>query len=237
MILVKPSFQIFDDLDPERIYKSIERAGRTCYKSEDKITEDSAEKFIRMILKRGHESVIEHEKVSVKVVCDRGVSHEIVRHRIASYSQESTRYCDYNNGDVAFVIPPWCKFLPGKAYSCCTDDASLNTLIEIDDPELFWLYSIQQAENNYKKLREMGWKPEEARSVLPNSLKTEIVMTMNLREWRHFFKLRTASVAHPQMREIAIPLLWEFKHRLPAIFEDLCPLHSEHFYLPVNERN
>lgn len=231
MILVRPSFQILDDLDSDRIYKSIERAGRTCYKSEDKITEDSAEKFIQMILKRGHESVIEHEKVSVRVVCDRGVSHEIVRHRIASYSQESTRYCDYNNGHVTFVIPPWLPEITSSIY----EDRFMS--VRSSPAYLIWLHCVSDAERHYKKLRTAGWKPEEARSVLPNSLKTEIVMTMNLREWRHFFRLRTSAAAHPQMREIAVPLLSEFKHQLPAIFEDFGPDHSEHFYLPVNERN
>jgi thymidylate synthase (FAD) len=214
MILVRPSFQILDDLNTDRIYKAIERAGRTCYKSEDKITEDSAEKFVRMVLKRGHESVIEHEKVSVRIVCDRGVSHEIVRHRIASYSQESTRYCKYK-GQIALIHPPG-----------LTEEQQ------------------RRREHHYRLVQDLydseiaeGLKPEIARGVLPNSLKTEIVMTMNLREWRHFFKLRTAPAAHPQMREIAIPLLSEFKHRLPVIFEDINPPHSEHFYLPVNERN
>lgn len=219
MILVKPSAVILAlSLDPLQL---IETAGRTCYKSEDKITADSAPDFAAMILKRGHESVIEHAAATVRFVCDRGVTHEIVRHRLASYSQESTRYCDYNGGHVAFVIPPWCqRFLPGEAY-ISTDDAALNTITETADPESFWLYSMQLAENNYKKLRDLGWRPEQARSVLPNSLKTEIVMTANLREWRHFLKLRTAPAAHPQMREVAIPLLAEMQKRVPVIFDDL----------------
>lgn len=220
MLLVKPSAEILY-INTEAL-QLIEAAGRTCYKSEDKITVDSAPKFAEMILKRGHESVVEHATATVRFICDRGVTHEIVRHRLASYSQESTRYCDYNGGHVAFVIPPWCRFLPGESYSC-TDDAALNTLTETADPESFWLYSMQLAENNYKKLRELGWKPEQARSVLPNSLKTEIVMTANLREWRHFFKLRTSAAAHPQMREVAIPLLAEMKERIPVIFDGLQP--------------
>lgn len=219
MILVKPSAVILAlSLDPLQL---IEAAGRTCYKSEDKITGDSAPNFVAMVLKRGHESVIEHASATVRFVCDRGVTHEIVRHRLASYSQESTRYCDYNGGQVSFVIPSWCqRFLPCEAY-ICTDDAALSTITETADPESFWLYSMQLAENNYKKLRDLGWKPEQARSVLPNSLKTEIVMTANLREWRHFLKLRTAPAAHPQMREVAIPLLAEMQKRIPVIFDDL----------------
>lgn len=218
MLLVKPSAEILAvSLEPLQL---IEAAGRTCYKSEDKITDTSAPAFAAMILKRGHESVVEHASATVRFICDRGVTHEIVRHRLASYSQESTRYCDYNGGHVAFVIPPWCRFLPGEAY-ICTDEAGVKTLNETADPESFWLYSMQMAENNYKKLRELGWRPEQARSVLPNSLKTEIVMTANLREWRHFFKLRTSAAAHPQMREVATSLLEAMKARVPVIFDDL----------------
>lgn len=219
MLLVKPSAEIMAvSLEPLQL---IEAAGRTCYKSGDKITDTSAPAFAAMILKRGHESVVEHASATVRFVCDRGVTHEIVRHRLASYSQESTRYCDYNGGHVAFVIPPWCdRLLPGEA-SVVTDDAALGTISEIPDPVNFWLYSMQLAENNYKKLRELGWRPEQARSVLPNSLKTEIVMTANLREWRHFFRLRTSAAAHPQMREVAIPLLAEMKERIPVLFDDL----------------
>jgi len=220
MLLVKPSATILS-MTPNPL-QLIEECGRICYKSEDKITPDSAEPFVRMILKRGHESVLEHASATVKFVCDRGVSHEIVRHRIASYSQESTRYCDYEGGHVALIIPQWSNYLPGEA-ACCTDDAAVETLSECADEDSFWLYSMQQSEHNYKTLRELGWRPEQARSVLPNSLKTEIVMTANFREWRHFFKLRSSAVstaAHPQMREVADPLLAEFRSRVPVIFDD-----------------
>ncbi len=217
MILVKPSVEILNlALDPLWL---IELAGRTCYKSEGKIIEGSAAKFVEMILRRGHESVIEHASATVRFICDRGVSHEIVRHRLASFSQESTRYCDYK-GDVEFVIPEWSRSLPGYA-SCCIDDAAVSTMDEVNDPHLYWLYAMQVAENTYKKLRAQGWRPEQARAVLPNSLKTEIVMTANLREWRHFFKLRTAAAAHPQMREVAVPLLELFNERVPVVFADL----------------
>ena len=216
MILVKPSFSIEDTVDGERILTAIERAGRTCYKSEDKVTEDSARKFVAMIIARGHETVIEHEKITVRVVCDRGVTHEMVRHRIASFSQESTRYCNYAGGHVTFVIPPWVnleprvfttRVFPGQPF----------------EPELVWLHCVSDAERHYKELCQAGWKPEQARSILPNSLKTEIAMTANLREWRHFFKLRTAPAAHPQMREIAVPMLAEFKTLIPVIFDDIHP--------------
>lgn len=205
MQVIMPSVEIIDYIDGNKIIKKIESIGRVCYKSESKITEDSAEKFITNILNSGHESVIEHESISVRVICDRGVSHEIVRHRIASYSQESTRYCNYSKekfGKELTVIKPifW----------------------EVDSEEYkIWLDMMNRIEHDYNALIAMGAKPQEARSILPNSLKTEIVMTMNLREWRHFFKLRTSLRAHPQMREIAMMILEEFKKEIPLFFDDI----------------
>lgn len=212
MILIKPSAEILTlSMDPLRI---IEAAGRTCYKSEDKIDQDTAAKFVGMILKRGHESVIEHASATVRFVCDRGVSHEIVRHRIASFSQESTRYCDYQRGHVTFVIPPWVDIKPGAYTGPQRTDI-------YSGADRVWFIEMLETAGAYKLLRETGWKPEQARSVLPNSTKTEVVMTANLREWRHFFKLRTAPAAHPQMREVAVPLLELFKERVPVVFDDL----------------
>jgi len=205
MKIIRPYFIIEDSIDGEEILRRIERAGRTAYKSEHKITPDSAEKFVKMILDLGHESVIEHEKVTVRVICDRGISHEIVRHRIASYTQESTRFCNYSKGrfgNEITVIKP-----------CFWDDGSKEYKI--------WRDAMENAERAYMELIKLGAKPEEARSVLPNSLKTEIVITMNLREWRHFFKLRTSKRAHPQMREVATSLLQAFKERIPIIFDDI----------------
>lgn len=205
MRIIKPSFEILDEINGEVILKKIEKIGRVCYKSEDKITDDSARKFVSKILKSGHESVIEHEKVSVRIICDRGVTHEIVRHRIASYSQESTRYCNYNNekfGNELTLIKPLFWEEDSKEYK-------------------LWLETMQTIEDTYNRLIEAGAEPQQARSILPNSLKTEIVVTMNLREWRHFFKLRTAKRAHPQMREVACALLEEFKKRIPVIFDDI----------------
>lgn len=201
MKIIKPHFVIEDKIDGEQILKNLERYGRTCYKSEDKITPDSARKFVATILKSGHESVIEHEKVTVRVVCDRGVTHEIVRHRIGSYSQESTRYCNYRSRGIQ-VIEPF--FFVGD-----------------EDKYKIWLNAMYACEKAYNALIEAGATPQEARSVLPNSIKTEIVITYNLREWRHFFKLRCSKRAHPQMREIALPLLREFQRLLPVIFDDV----------------
>lgn len=212
MLLVKPSAEILAvSLEPLQL---IEAAGRTCYKSEDKITDSSAPAFAAMILKRGHESVVEHASATVRFICDRGVTHEIVRHRLASYSQESTRYCDYKGGHVSYIIPPWTSYTEGEY----TNDAHILTG---DFAETMWAKNCLEIEQLYRNLREAGWKPEQARSVLPNSLKTEIVMTANLREWRHFFNLRTSAAAHPQMREVATPLLLAMKERVPVLFDDL----------------
>ncbi len=205
MKIIKTGFEIIDDINGNKILKKIERAGRICYKSEDRITDDSAKKFVTNILKSGHESVIEHEKVTVRIICDRGVSHEIVRHRIASYSQESTRYCNYNQEKFGKEL----TFIQPLFWDENTEEYSI------------WLKTMQMIEDTYNKLIEKGVQPQEARSILPNSLKTEIIVTMNLREWRHFFKLRTASNAHPQMREVACAILEEFRKIIPVIFDDI----------------
>ena len=206
MRIIEPSFEILDEINGEELLKKIEKIGRVCYKSESRITQDSARVFIANILKSGHESVIEHEKISVRIICDRGVTHEIVRHRLASYSQESTRYCNYANekfGKELTLIKPIFWDEDSEEYQC-------------------WFETMQKIEDSYNFLIEKGVKPQEARSLLPNSLKTEIIVTMNLREWRHFFKLRTSLRAHPQMREIACAVLDEFKKRIPVVFDDIC---------------
>jgi len=213
MILVKPSFEIMTDIRTiPKILSIIEDAGRTCYKSEKR---GEPHLFVASLIKRGHESVIEHANISVKIICDRGVTHEIVRHRLASYSQESTRYCNYKGG-VTFVIPPWIKFDAGEYNHkfCSSWEVPFNA-------DQTWFASMLDHEDQYISLLKMDWSPQQARSVLPNSLKTEIVMTCNLREWRYIFKLRISSAAHPQMREIMIPLLEKFKEIIPVVFEDI----------------
>ena len=207
MKIIEQSYEILDDLNGDEILKKLELIGRVCYKSEGNITRDSSRKFVSNIIKNGHESVLEHVSISVRVVCDRGVSHEIVRHRVASYSQESTRYCNYSKDkfgkELTFIRPNFneTRCNPG--------------MIE------FFEDTCSYIEKVYFKMLEEGATPEEARSVLPNSLKTEIVMTMNLREWRHFFKLRTSNKAHPQMREVANMILKEFKEKITVIFDDI----------------
>ncbi len=201
MKTLKPYFVIENGVNGEQILKNLEWYGRTCYKSEAKIAPDSARKFVAMLIKNGHESVLEHEKVTVRVVCDRGITHEIVRHRVGSYSQESTRYCNYRSSGIQ-VIEPFFFVGDDKKYK-------------------IWLNAMYACEKAYNALIEAGATPQEARSVLPNSLKTEIVITYNLREWRHFFKLRCSKQAHPQIREVALPLLREFKKLIPVLFDDI----------------
>lgn len=191
--------------DGAALLRHIERCGRVCYKSEHRITEHSAQPFVAALVRRGHESVLEHASVTVRFVCDRGVSHEIVRHRIASYSQESTRYCNYANenfGREITVIRPF-------------------YLREGDEDWNAWRNACLRAEAEYLALLDHGRTPQEARAVLPTSLKTELIMTANLREWRHFFRLRTDRAAHPQMREVAQPLLEKFQQAIPVAFDDL----------------
>ena len=188
MKVIEPSVYLEQKLDADSIMRHIEKAGRVCYKSEGHISDNSAENFIKKILIQGHESVIEHVSVTFHVVCDRGVTHEIVRHRIASYSQESTRYCNYSQDkfgkELTFIKP------------CFWNEGSDNYAL--------WKALMLDIEKKYFELLDKGATPQQARSILPNSLKTEIIITMILREWRHFLKLRTSKEAHPQMRQVAI---------------------------------
>ncbi len=209
MRIIKPSYEILTEISYGGIkeLQHIEKIGRVCYKSEDKITEDgeSAKKFVKMLIGRGHEAMIEHSSLSVKFTVDRGVSHELVRHRIASFAQESTRYCNYSkdkfDNGITFIKP----FFFGENTQNYKE----------------WIYAMGIAEKSYLQMLKDGATPQEARSVLPNSTKTEITITANYREWRNFFKLRTAKAAHPQMQEVTRPLLKELKTRLPIIFDDI----------------
>lgn len=205
MKVINASYSIETPINGAEVLRQIERAGRTCYKSEDRITDESAKAFVRILIERGHESVLEHESITVRFVCDRGVSHEIVRHRIASFSQESTRYCNYSGNrfgnQITFIKP------------CFLEEGTGGYKL--------WKQAMFVAEKEYFELLNWGCTPQEARSVLPNSTKTEVVMTANLREWRHFLKLRTAKAAHPQMRELTVPLLHELQKWIPVVFDDI----------------
>lgn len=217
MNIVKSAIVIEDGPEYDELLQKIERIGRTCYKSEDKIGIGSAEKFVNRLIASGHESVIEHGSITVRVICDRGVSHEIVRHRLASYSQESSRYCNYTAdkfGNEITVI----DIATGFQYDL-SDQKDVNKY-------RIWTQAMLDAEKHYFEMIEAGAKPEEARSVLPNSTKTEIVMTMNLREWRHFFRMRCSSRAHPQIIEVSKMILKVFAERYPAFFRDLAQEYS-----------
>ena len=205
MKIIKPYHEILTPIDGVQMLKHIESCGRICYKSEHKITDDSYRAFVKNIIQRRHGAVLEHASISVKFVCDRGVSHEIVRHRLASYCQESTRYCNYAKDDFQNEITVIKPFFLQE-----------NTL-----GYRIWEQSCKDAEVAYFDLLNFGCSVQEARAVLPNSLKTEIVMTADLREWRHFLILRTSPSAHPQMREITIPLAAELKSKIPIVFDDI----------------
>jgi thymidylate synthase (FAD) len=241
MKLIKPYTTILTPINGEEILKFIEIVARTCYKSEDKITEDSARKMVQNLISRGHEAMIEFYDITVKFVCDRGVSHEIVRHRMASYAQESTRYCNYAkdkfDNQITFVIPSWMNIQEGTYkvewpendfYMIVSENTGTWMPLEEKDGEtrpkkdyMLWVDMMVRSEHNYNQLIEAGWQPQQARAILPNSLKTEINVKYNLREWRHFFKLRCSAAAHPQMRELTIPLLAEFQSKIPVIFDDI----------------
>ena len=226
MKIIPPSFEILGMPDGGETLRLIETAGRTCYKSGAKACGEcggsgrfpdgdcqgcngsgsaTAADFVRRLISSGHHSVIEHASATVRIVCDRGVTHELVRHRLASFSQESTRYCNYGSGKFGreiTVIRPYFWEAGEWEYT-------------------LWRRAMVAAESAYLELLDAGATPQESRSVLPNSLKTEIVVTANFWEWRHIFELRTDKAAHPQMREIMLPLLAEFQRRIPVVFDDI----------------
>lgn len=290
MKLIKPSFEIIEQQSGlEGIYKQIEQAGRTCYKSEDKITEDSAKGFVDRMIKSGHGAMLEHgtvylqiksrdaenyhlfyhkyssnpysyvnvgrgciwntlfittnyrvlvendwlddlkylcepieshaKKVTVRFICDRGVSHEFVRHRVFSFAQESTRYCNYSkdkfNNEVAFILPCWVTDIHSEnSYDMeLLNNYPLAETENMSPESIEFIRSLVYSESSYFTLLEAGWKPQQARTVLPNALKTELVMTGFASDWKHFFELRDDNSAHPQAQELAHPLHEEFVKR------------------------
>lgn len=240
MKLIKASYEIITKIDGERMLKDVEIAARTCYKSEDKIeysslnipqdigNDDGYAKSARVILpkliSKGHHAMLEFGgMVHVKFICDRGVSHELVRHRLCSFAQESTRYCNYGNAEhITFILPCW---FSEQETALALEYANSDNNTELDIPDDakvgVWLISMSDSEDRYNFLVGQGWQPQQARSVLPNSLKTEINMSGNVREWRHIFEQRCSSAAHPQMRELMIPLLEDFKKQIPVLFDDI----------------
>jgi len=208
VILIKPSYEILAINGADLLL--MEKAGRTCYRSESK---GDPEGFLRSKIKAKHLTIIEHGSMTVKFIADRGFTHELVRHRMAVYSQESTRFCNYKGG-VTFIIPPWVDIEEGE-YD--------NYKVDNNNPSDMWFDRMLADEKAYKILLEQGWSPQQARTVLPNSLKTEIVMTANFREWRLVFEQRALGLTgkpHPQMAQIMIPLMNEMKDKIPAIFGD-----------------
>ncbi len=198
MKVVEPSVELLWITETPEL--KIEEAGRTCYKSEDKITSDSASKFVKGLVKSGHHAMVEHAVASFRIVTDRGITHEIVRHRLASYAQESTRYCNYSadkfGNELSFIEPP-----------------GMNTA-----QKNHWEFTCKECEDGYFEMIKAGSSPQIARSVLPNCLKTEIVMMANFREWMHFIKLRAAKTAHPQIRPIATMIRDILVQHAPSVF-------------------
>lgn len=219
MRILKPQHVIIgkDQIEGHKILKHIEKIARTCYKSEDLINDESAEKMIKKLIKMNHLAMIEHASVSVLFTCDRGVTHEIVRHRVASYAQESTRYVNYSKDKFGNEIG-YIDIAGGIALDTKMKDLPVETIDAIISE---WNQACIDAEKHYMKMLELGATPQIARSVLNNSTKSDINVTMNLREWRHFFELRCDSPAHPQMRELVIPLLKEMSEVIPIVFDDL----------------
>jgi len=246
MRIILPKFEYVTPISDGGILElqRIERMARICYKSEDRITEDgeSAKKMVEMLMRKGHEAMLEHSSISIIFTTDRGVSHELVRHRLCSFAQESTRWCDYSNdakfeGGLTVVLPyefnKWfiehedirdnfSKFMQeaekGDGYG-----AYMKNLMEFDVPKGFraWIIEMDYAERIYQYMREDGYAPQLARSVLPNSLKTEIGLTTNYRELRNILKLRTAPDAHPDIRSLFNELLKDLRKRIPLIFDDI----------------
>ena len=230
MKIIGASYKILNaDLNdpeiPKAIYRRIEQAGRTCYKSESTISDESAERFVRNIVKNGHEAMLEHAFMTVLFTVDRGISHELVRHRLASFAQESTRYCNYSKdkfGNEITVVKP--VFFTEDYLQAHPEEKA--TYLKRYSA---WYSSCSFAESSYFQMLREGATPQEARNVLPTSVKTEVVMTANMREIRHFLKLRAAGETgkpHPQMLEVAVPLLNELRDKLPAIFEDITPMEE-----------
>lgn len=200
MFIEKQHVKLVDKIDGERILKKLEEAGRVCYKSERLITPESSKKFLSNIIRLDHTSVLEHESITVKAIVSRSVSHQLVRHRIASYSQESQRYVNYKKkGDIGFILP---------------------VDLKSQDQLKAWKESMKRSEADYYNLLELGAKPETAREVLPNSTRTEIIVTMNIRSWRNFFELRLGSGADPKIKDLAKLILKEFQDNVEVLFDD-----------------
>jgi len=204
MEIVKPKI-IVEDFDSIKIMKRLERACRTCYRSEDLITEDSYKKLLKNCITKGHESILEHEKITVRMICDVGAYKDLTRHRAGTaFSIESTRYCNYSKDKYTNSI----KFIEP-------------TFIDNDENVEEWKNAMQNIENSYMKMASNGARPDELRMLLPHSTAAEVTMTCNIREWKHILSLRCAKTVHPSIRQLLIPLLLKFKEEMPEIFDDV----------------
>lgn len=203
MKIIDPMIEV-ENYDSIKIMKNIERACRTCYRSEGNITDDSYKNLLKNCINRGHESVLEHEKITVRMTCDIGVYKDLTRHRFGSFSIESTRYCNYGkdkfDNEIKFIDP-----------------------CNMDEKELFneWYSACTEIEQRYLKMAELGATPDQMRMILPHSTASQVTMTANIREWKHILELRANSHAHPAIQQLLIPLLLKFKEDMPEIFDDV----------------
>ena len=240
MKLAKAGFEYHVPVNPGLVIYSIEKAGRNCYKSPMSTNTEEGSKFVATLIANKHESVLEHAIISLDITCDTGVSHELVRHRLASFSQESTRYCNYSKDkfgrEITVIRPVWFNSITNERAAKLIEytKAPLNEKPDnvlpttyLERAYIAWYLSCEKAEQEYFEMLENGSTPQEARDVLPKSLKTVVTMTANIREWRHILKLRAAGEAgkpHPQMLEIMVPVLKSFQSILPALFNDITPM-------------
>lgn len=230
MKLIKPKVEILDRLDERDVINRIATIARTCYKSENMRTADRDYALVKRLIDSKHDAMLEFVDITVKFTTDTGISHELVRHRMASYAQESSRYCNYSKdkfgNELTFIIPSWLD-IPEGNYTYWDDDwvdiskMKINLPADNKDVVTNWLHYLNNTELTYRLLTNKGWTAEQARSILPKSIKTEINMKANLREWRHFFRLRCSKHAHPDMRVLALDLLKQMHDKLPTIFEDI----------------
>lgn len=229
MKLIKPKVEILDKINGDEVITKLAKVARTCYKSEDASTLEKDKRLVENLIKSGHEAMIEFFDITVKVTCDKGTSHQIVRHRMASYAQESSRYCNYSKdkfgNELTFIIPSWVD-LPEGNYTYWDgdwvdmEDMKIKKRYEKDAVD-GWLDNMRFCETTYRLLINKGWKAQQARMILPMSIKTEINMKANLREWRHFFKLRCDTAAHPDIRALALDLLEQMHSLIPIVFDDI----------------
>ena len=204
MKIVKPVVEI-EKVDYNKIMKNIERACRTCYRSENNITEESYKTLLKNCINRGHESILEHEKITIRMICDVGVYKDLTRHRIASFSIESTRYCNYGKDKFENEI----KFI---------EPVNIDENTEIYEE---WKTACSEIEKHYLKMASLGATPDQMRMILPHSTAAQVTMTANIREWKHILALRANAHAHPAVEQVMIPLLIHFKEKMPEIFDNI----------------